>query len=109
MEDMGESVPLSWEADPLFGERPFSELRMPLQAKAVVAAKRHLHAAHGIGRERLREGRVAVILEWHLEAHGLPLDTSVRPTSMPWGLVEFPHTLVERRTQGDRGGPSNSA
>jgi len=95
MQDLGESVAIDFEDDPLYGDQPFNELRMVLQCKAIVSGRRHLHRVHGISRGALREGRVEVLLAWHLEAHGLPADTPVDPPGcMPWKLDRYPHELL---------------
>jgi len=94
MDDFGESIPVEPEDDPLYGDTPLAELPMVLQCKAILSGKRHLHHQHGISREELREGRVSVLLGWHLQAHGLPPDTSVDSAKMPWSLATLPHQLV---------------
>src|SRR3954454_14388210 len=60
------------DGPPLYGNAEYSTLAMPLQAKAMVAACRHLHDAHGLPEQQLAQGlSVSKILDWHLEAHGV--------------------------------------
>jgi hypothetical protein len=92
-------IPIEREHDPLYGDTPIGELRMVLQCKAFVDARRHLFHEHGFTRRQLREPSARVVLAWHLREHGL---TGARfPNgAIPWGLVSVVHRMAD-----DRSGP----
>lgn len=96
-DDLGELVSVDPEVDPLYGDDPVASLPMVFQCRAIVSARRHLHHAHGLNRDQLREGRVAVLLTWHLELHGLPGDLDVDPGCLPWKLEKVPHEILASR------------
>ena len=80
-------------ADPLYGDRAYHELRMPLQARALVAARRHLFHDHGVPRSAL-DGSGFVMIDLHLEAHGIP-NAIVAESALPWGIVSAVHERAD--------------
>jgi hypothetical protein len=83
--------------DPLYGDTPYAELNMVLHSKAFVAARRHLFHEHGFTREQLSVNKAAIVLRWHLEAHGLAADTPFSSAAIPWGLVTVVHRIVDEK------------
>jgi hypothetical protein len=81
------------EHDPLYGDTPIGDLRMVVQAKALVSARRHLFREHGFTRAQLRQRSGWQVLAWHLDAHGIP-DAGFPDTAMPWGLESVVHRLA---------------
>jgi hypothetical protein len=85
--------PLGHEHDPLYGDTPIGELRMVLQAKAFISARRHLFHEHEFTRAQLGGTTGRQVLAWHLGAHGIP-DADFPDGAMPWGLESVVHRLA---------------
>lgn len=84
--------------DPLWGDAPLEDLRMPLQAKALVQARRHLVHDHGLRPASWSSPRA---LELHLQAHGLT-PGAAGAKAVPWGMVGAVHDAAQRREDRHR-------
>ena len=80
-------------SDPLYGDCPIEDLRMPHQAKALVQARRHLVHEHGLSPASWNSVQA---LKLHRKAHGLAPAAS-RGTGVPYAMVGSVHAQVARR------------
>ncbi len=82
-------------SDPLYGDRPIEDLRMPLPAKALIQARRHLVHDHGLHPASWSSLRV---LELHLRAHGLS-PGAAGGHAVPFAMVGHVHDAVARQEE----------
>jgi hypothetical protein len=80
-------------SDPLYGDRPIDDLRMPHQAKALVQARRHLVHEHGLSPSSWNSLQALAL---HRKAHGLRPDAPPG-TGVPYAMIGSVHAEAARR------------
>jgi hypothetical protein len=78
--------------DMVFGA-PLETLRMPPQCLPRIAACRHLYFDHWLDRDEVERAVDGVLIRLHFEQHGLPADTRVDPSCLPWQIASVAHEL----------------